>query len=123
MKASGGIRCESGKWMELGSDLVQFWASLFAALNLGALLLFTEQGSVAISLQTCIREILGSNLGRDTGYPEWSVSCFPSFPSYKCQISTSNRPRPLHFTSFQIHSLFALIKSFRGLKLEARPVS
>jgi hypothetical protein len=86
--------------MELGSDLVQLWASLFAALNLGVLLRFSEQGSVSVTLQTSIREVLGSNLGRDTGCPEWGVSCFPTFPSYKCQSSTSNRPRPLHFTSF-----------------------
>jgi hypothetical protein len=45
--AFGGIRSESGKWTKLGSDLVHWWASLFAALDRVVLLLSTEQASAA----------------------------------------------------------------------------
>jgi hypothetical protein len=30
----------------------------------------TEQGDVAVTVSTCIREVLGSNLARNTGYPD-----------------------------------------------------
>jgi hypothetical protein len=38
---------------------------------------FTEQVSVVVTLYTCIRELLDSNLGRDTGYYDYRG--FPQF--------------------------------------------
>jgi hypothetical protein len=37
----------------------------------------TEQLGLTVTLQTCIQEVLGSNLGRDTGY---TVLIHPNFP-------------------------------------------
>jgi hypothetical protein len=34
----------------------------------------TEQVDPAVMLYTCIREVLGSNLGPDIGYPDWRFS-------------------------------------------------
>jgi hypothetical protein len=31
----------------------------------------TEQVGLELRFKTCIRELFGSNLGRDMGYPEW----------------------------------------------------
>jgi hypothetical protein len=45
-------------------------------------------------LWTPIREVLGSNLGRDTGYSEGFLWIY-SVPLGKCQDSTWVRPRPL----------------------------
>jgi hypothetical protein len=33
-------------------------------------LFVTEQVDVAVTFETCIREVVGSNLRRDTGYPD-----------------------------------------------------
>jgi hypothetical protein len=44
-----------------------------------------EQTSTALMLQTCIREVLGSNIGQDIGYSEWGLCWFYSFPKRKCR--------------------------------------
>jgi hypothetical protein len=44
------------------------------------LLLETEQAGVAVTLQTCLQEVLGSNLGRDTGYADRLLVLFLSSP-------------------------------------------
>jgi hypothetical protein len=36
---------------------------------------FTSQVRVAVPLQTCIKEVFGSNLNRNTGYPMFLVIC------------------------------------------------
>jgi hypothetical protein len=40
---------------------------------------------------TCIREVLGSNLILDTGYPCWGFSWFSLAPPGKCRNGTSGR--------------------------------
>jgi hypothetical protein len=37
---------------------------------------YTEYGGVAATVEICIREALGSNLGRKTGYPDQGPSWF-----------------------------------------------
>jgi hypothetical protein len=44
-----------------------------------------------------------SNIGRDTGYPEWKFSCFSSVRQAKCRDNSSVRPRRLRSKSFPIH--------------------
>jgi hypothetical protein len=53
----------------------------------------TEQVSVAVTLHTCIWDMLDSILGWDiNGYPHRDVSLFSSVPPDKCRYTTSNRP-------------------------------
>jgi K+-sensing histidine kinase KdpD len=40
----------------------------------------TEQEGVAVTVLTGIREVLGSNPGRDTDYPDYGCSWFSSVP-------------------------------------------
>jgi hypothetical protein len=35
-----------------------------------------EQVGLAIAIQACVREVLGSNLGRDARYHDWELSLF-----------------------------------------------
>jgi hypothetical protein len=46
-----------------------------------------EQVGVAVTLQTRIRKVLGSNIGRDTGYPETFRGFFQFFRTYEGTIS------------------------------------
>jgi hypothetical protein len=39
---------------------------------------------VAVTMKTCILEMLGSNLGQDNGYPELSTSWISLIPPGKC---------------------------------------
>jgi hypothetical protein len=43
----------------------------------------TQRAGLNVRLQICIREVVGSNLGRDTGYPYWGHSWFFSLPPDK----------------------------------------
>jgi hypothetical protein len=47
----------------------------------------TDLVGVAVMLQICIWEKEGSNLGRGTGYPDWSFSWFSLVPPCKCRDS------------------------------------
>jgi hypothetical protein len=47
----------------------------------------TEQVGVAVTLQTCTGEMLGSNLGQDIGYLDLSILWFYSVPTDKCRNS------------------------------------
>jgi hypothetical protein len=54
----------------------------------------------AVTAQTCIREVLGSNLGRDNGYPD----VFRRFPQFLRYLdNTSVRPQPHPSEGFLIH--------------------
>jgi hypothetical protein len=63
----------------------------------------TEQASIAATPETCIRKVLGSNLGWITGYPDREFSWFSLATRSKFRDSTSIRPRPLHFKSTITH--------------------
>jgi hypothetical protein len=54
-----------------------------------------EQTGVACTLWTCIREVLNSNLGRDTGYPNCVFSWISSVPADKYWDNISIGPRLL----------------------------
>jgi hypothetical protein len=62
---------------------------------------YTEQVGVAVTVQTYIREVLYSNLGRDTDYPDWGF--FSSVLPVKFHNSTSIRPRSLSDSFFINH--------------------
>jgi hypothetical protein len=47
-----------------------------------------------------VRNVLGSNLGRDTSNCEWGFTSISSYPRGKCRDSTRFRPRPLPSKSF-----------------------
>jgi hypothetical protein len=53
-----------------------------------------------LALLLCIREVPGSNLGPETGYPDWG---FPQSFQANTEIVPFIRPRPLSSTSFSIH--------------------
>jgi hypothetical protein len=55
------------------------------------------------SLQTCIQEMLATNLRQDALYHDWGVSWVSSVPPGKFSGSISVRPRPLPSTYFPIH--------------------
>jgi hypothetical protein len=55
-----------------------------------------------LALQTCIRDVLGSDLGRDTGYSDRSISWFSAAPPDKCR---DIMPRPLPSKFFTVHQL------------------
>jgi hypothetical protein len=66
----------------------------------------TEPVIVAVTLWTCVREMLSSNLDRNTDYPGRGFSYFSSVPSGKFQDSISTRhdrflPNLLQFISRQ----------------------
>jgi hypothetical protein len=37
-----------------------------------------EEGCLGVTLQMCIQEVLGSNLGQGTSYPDWGFARFTS---------------------------------------------
>jgi hypothetical protein len=55
-----------------------------------------RQVSLAVTLKTCIRKVLGSSFERVTGHPYLGFSCFYSVPLKKWEdsISTTLSPRP-----------------------------
>jgi hypothetical protein len=61
---------------------------------------FTEQ----VSLETCIREMLGSNLGQDTVILT-KFSGYSSGPPDQCRQSGSIKPRPLNSMFFPIPAI------------------
>jgi hypothetical protein len=68
----------------------------------------TEEAGVSVTVLTCIREeVTGSNLGRDSVYPEWGIfSWFYSVSPDECQVNTfkySTR-RPLHILTTDVHN-------------------
>jgi hypothetical protein len=64
-----------------------------------------EQFGVAVTHLTCIREVLGSYLGRDSGYPDWNSSWVSSFPALKLRDSISLIPGATPSISFpRLHS-------------------
>jgi hypothetical protein len=48
-----------------------------------------------MKLDVGIREVLGSNLGHNTGYPDYGSSWSPSIPAGKFRDSILIRSRPL----------------------------
>jgi hypothetical protein len=69
-----------------------------------------------------IREVPGSNLGRDIGYPDLGFSWFPSVPPGTCRDSTLNYTPTV---SFHILSslLFTIIHSLDAVYSELRTAS
>jgi hypothetical protein len=63
-----------------------------------------KQVGVVVTLQTCIREMLGSNLGPDTGYPHLEFSRVFPVPPCKPRNNTPIRQLPLPSKSFPIHN-------------------
>jgi hypothetical protein len=70
---------------------------------------YREQAEVTVTLGTCIREMIGLNLGRGIGYPK----AFRGSPPEKCRGSPSTEPRWLPSILFPISNsnsmLFALL--------------
>jgi hypothetical protein len=65
----------------------------------------TGRSDVAVTLQTRIRDVLGSNPARTTGYPDRD-SCFSSVPLDIHQDSPSITSPPLPSKFFAIHQSF-----------------
>jgi hypothetical protein len=61
-----------------------------------------EQAGVAVTLQTYVLEVPGSNPSWDTDILTW-VSWFSSGPPGKCQCSTSIRAWPISSKAFPVH--------------------
>jgi hypothetical protein len=59
-----------------------------------------------LAVTLCIRDMLGSNLGRNTGYHGWRSSWFSSVSTDKCRDNTSIRTWPLPVTAFPIQQPF-----------------
>jgi hypothetical protein len=55
---------------------------------------FTERVGAAVKLWNLIRKMLGSNLGRDTAYPDLQFSWFSSVSAGKFWDRTLIRQRP-----------------------------
>jgi hypothetical protein len=64
---------------------------------------------VAVTLWTRIREILGPNLARNPGYPDWDFSFFSSVPPDKCRDSIWIRPRLLPSKYFPVHHSYIIL--------------
>jgi hypothetical protein len=54
----------------------------------------------AVIFITCIREVPGSNLNRETGYPDADFSGFPQFFKANTGIETQVKTWPLPSTQF-----------------------
>jgi hypothetical protein len=65
--------------------------------------LTTEQIEVLVAPYVRIREVLGSGLGRYTGYPVRGFLWYSSVPPGKYRASTSIRARPFPSQNFIIH--------------------
>jgi hypothetical protein len=65
----------------------------------------TSQNSffLHLGLQICIQEVLASNLGMDTSYPDWGFSWFSSVPTGIYLDNTSIRSQPFPSKSFPTH--------------------
>jgi hypothetical protein len=50
-----------------------------------------------------IREVLGSNIGLETGYPDWGFSWFSSVPPGKCLANTLNLATTTSFHILSYH--------------------
>jgi hypothetical protein len=75
-------------WLEprtaaVGSQLLTAWA--MARPGYIFTLLSTEEVGIAVMLCISVGEVLGSNLSRHTGYPNWRSSLFSSSPPGKWQ--------------------------------------
>jgi hypothetical protein len=57
----------------------------------------------------CVREIPGSNIDQETGYPDWLFHDFSQSLLVNAWIYLKIRPRPFPSTSFLIHRLIHLI--------------
>jgi hypothetical protein len=62
-----------------------------------------ERNGIAVTLLIYIREVFGSNLGRNTSYSNWGFSSFSSVPQNRNWDSTSIRPPYIPSKSFLIH--------------------
>jgi hypothetical protein len=58
-----------------------------------------EEDFLAVTLQTCIREVRGWNLGWATGSPGWDFIWFSSVPQSKFQNNISIKLQSLHSRS------------------------
>jgi hypothetical protein len=67
------------------------------------IVLSTEQVGIAVTLYTCIWKVLGSNICRDTVYPDWGFILFSSTAQDKCWDIKSIKLQPLPPESFPIH--------------------
>jgi hypothetical protein len=59
----------------------------------------TDEAGVAVTLWTCNRNVLGSNPGRNTGYPPRDISWFSSDPVGNCWDNASIRSVHTYYTS------------------------
>lgn len=59
-------------------------------------------------LQTCVLEVLGSNLCRYTGHPYWGFTWFTSVSAGKYQDSISITPRPVCSKLLLIYLLYGI---------------
>jgi hypothetical protein len=82
----------------------------------------TELAVIAITFLTRIRELLSSNLGRDSGYPDWGISWFSSVSLGKFRYSTAIRPWPIYSKLFpNYHSFIICIPGATQTKYWKRP--
>jgi hypothetical protein len=65
--------------------------------------LFTDQTRLAGKALVFNSRVLSSNLGRETGRPEWGFSLFSSVPPGKCRYNASSRARSFLSTSIPVH--------------------
>jgi hypothetical protein len=65
----------------------------------------------AVARQEYIREELGSNLGRDTGYPDCVCCVFLQWiQANGRRVVLGNRPQALPFTSILIHHSLIILR-------------
>jgi hypothetical protein len=66
----------------------------------------TEMVCLEVSFQTCIQDVLGSNLCQNIrlSWVRWFLFSFSPPPPGKYRDNISLRPRPLHYSSFTVHS-------------------
>jgi hypothetical protein len=66
----------------------------------------------AITFQTCIQEVSGSNVGRHTDHPDWGVCVFTQSLQADPRIVPQTKSRPFIFTSFlNNHALLSIYNS------------
>jgi hypothetical protein len=74
-------------------------------LDIGSHCQLQEAGDRAETLLTRIREVLGSNIGRDTAYLESGLPWFSSVHPGKCRDVASSKPGPLASKFIPIQSV------------------
>jgi hypothetical protein len=74
---------------------------------------------VAVTLNTCIPNVMASNLGRVTNYTDWGSSWFLSIPPGKCLRCTSITRRSFPSKLFLIH-YSSVIWPFDAIGLQSR---